>query len=37
LVRFPPPLEIKEADGTYALADDGPVEQWWYQFVPRTV
>ncbi len=37
LVRFPPPLEVEERDGTYVLDDDGPVELWRYVFVPRTV
>jgi hypothetical protein len=34
LVTFPPPLEFAERDGMYVLVDDGPPEQWWYQFVP---
>ena len=37
LVRYPPPLEIVERDGIYVLVDDGPPEQWWYQFVPNTL
>lgn len=37
LVRFPPPLEIDEPDGLYVLVDDGPPEQWRYQFVPNEV
>jgi hypothetical protein len=36
LVRFPPPLEIEEADGTYVLVDDGPVAHWSYEFIPRS-
>ena len=34
LVRFPPPLEIEEPDGTYVLVDDGPPQHWRYDFVP---
>ncbi len=33
LVRFPPPLEIEENDGTYVLVDEGPPEVWRYDFV----
>ncbi len=36
LVRYPPPLEIDERDGQYVLVDDGPPEQWHYQFVGRS-
>ena len=36
LVTYPPPLEISERDGLYVLVDDGPRDQWSYQFVPRT-
>jgi hypothetical protein len=36
LERFPPPLEVEEADGTYVLVDDGPPERWRYLFVPHT-
>jgi hypothetical protein len=35
LERFPPRLEIEEADGTYVLVDDGPRASWRYVFVPR--
>jgi len=35
LVRYPPPVEVVETEGLYVLVDDGPPEQWWYQFVPR--
>jgi hypothetical protein len=35
LVRYPPPLEIDERDGLYVLVDDGPPEQWRYDFVPH--
>ena len=35
LVRYPPPLEVEETEGLYVLVDDGPPDQWWYQFVPR--
>lgn len=34
---FPPPVEVIERDGIYVLVDDGPPEQWWYQFVPNTL
>ncbi len=34
LVRYPPPLEIEEPDGIYALVDEGPPESWYYAFVP---
>jgi hypothetical protein len=27
-------LEIQERGGLYVLFDDGPVEEWAYQFVP---
>lgn len=30
---YPLPLEIDVEGGTYVLVDDGPVEQWHYQFV----
>lgn len=33
LVRYPPPLEIEERHGVYVLIDDGPPEQWRYDFV----
>jgi hypothetical protein len=32
--RYPPPLEITVAGGTYVLVDDGPPETWSYDFVP---
>ena len=35
LERWPPPLEVQEADGLYVLDDDGPLEEWRYVFVPR--
>ena len=35
LERWPPPLEVQEADGLYVLEDDGPPEEWRYLFVPR--
>lgn len=35
LVRYPPPLEIDEDDGTYVLVDDGAPERRRYDFVPR--
>ena len=32
-VHFPPPLEIPvDGGGMYVLIDDGPVEQWRYEF-----
>ena len=34
LERYPPPLEVEERGGIYVLVDDGPPEQWWYEFVP---
>jgi hypothetical protein len=30
---YPSPLEIEVDGGTYVLLDDGPIEQWHYQFV----
>jgi hypothetical protein len=33
LERYPPPLEVEERDGMYVLVDEGPPEQWWYEFV----
>lgn len=35
LERFPPAFEIPTDDGTYVLVDDGPPEQWRYEYVPR--
>lgn len=35
LVRYPPPVEIAERDGTYVLVDDGPPETWRYELVRR--
>jgi hypothetical protein len=35
LETFPPRLEIEERDGMYVLIDDGPRDDWRYQFVPR--
>jgi hypothetical protein len=35
LERWPPALEVEEADGLYVLDDSGPVEDWRYVFVPR--
>jgi hypothetical protein len=32
--RFPPPVEIEVEGGMYVLVDDGPPEQWHYDFVP---
>jgi hypothetical protein len=36
LERYPPPLEVEEQGGIYVLVDEGPPEQWWYEFVPDT-
>jgi len=33
LVVYPPPLEVPMRDGVYVLLDDGPVEEWCYEFV----
>jgi hypothetical protein len=33
VVQFPPPLEVEVDGGIYVLVDDGPPEQWRYQFV----
>ncbi|MCU1368245.1 MAG: hypothetical protein JWL72_250 [Ilumatobacteraceae bacterium] len=30
---YPPPFEIDVEGGSYVLVDDGPVEQWHYQFI----
>jgi hypothetical protein len=35
LERFPPRLEVEEAEGTYVLVDEGPRDTWRYVFVPR--
>jgi hypothetical protein len=35
LERWPPPVEVLEADGLYVLVDDGPPTEWRYLFVPR--
>lgn len=32
---FPPPVEVEERDGVYVLVDDGPPQQWVYEFVPH--
>ena len=32
-VHFPPPLELSANGGVYVLVDDGPPEQWRYEFV----
>ena len=32
-VRFPPSPEISVDGGLYVLVDDGPPEQWRYEFV----
>jgi hypothetical protein len=32
---FPPRLEIAEKGDLYLLDDDGPLEEWLYQFVPN--
>jgi hypothetical protein len=32
-IVYPPPLEIGVEGGTYVLVEDGPVEQWRYQFI----
>ena len=34
LETFPPLLEIEEEGGLYVLVDDGPPEEWTYQFLP---
>jgi hypothetical protein len=36
LVRYPPPVEIDELDGTYVLVDGGSPEQWRYEFISRS-
>ena len=33
LETFPPMIEIQENGGLYVLVDDGPPEEWVYQFV----
>jgi hypothetical protein len=33
-VTYPPPLELAAAGGIYVLVDEGPAEEWRYQFVP---
>jgi hypothetical protein len=33
LVQYPPPHEIAERGGLYVLVDDGPPEQWRYEFI----
>jgi hypothetical protein len=33
LVVYPPPLEIVDREGVYVLVDDGPPEQWRYDFI----
>jgi hypothetical protein len=36
LETFPPRLEIQEKTGLYVLVNEGPLDAWSYQFVPRT-
>ena len=33
LETFPPRMEIRERHGLYVLVDDGPIDDWSYQFV----
>ena len=33
LVYYPPPLEVPERGGMYVLVDDGPAEDWRYDWV----
>ena len=33
--RFPPPIELAADGGIYVLVDDGPAEDWRYEFVQR--
>ena len=35
LVDYPPPLEVEERGGMYILVDDGPPEQWRYDWLPE--
>jgi hypothetical protein len=35
LETFPPRLEIEEKGGLYVLLDEGPIEDWKYQFLPH--
>lgn len=37
LVHYPPPVEIDERGGVYVLVDDGPPDEWRYEFVPDDV
>jgi hypothetical protein len=30
---YPPPLEIAVDGGLYVLVDDGPADEWRYQFI----
>jgi hypothetical protein len=30
---YPPPCEIDVVGGTYVLVDDGPIEEWRYEFI----
>jgi len=32
---YPPPTEIDIDDGLYVLVDDGAIDGWCYEFVPR--
>jgi hypothetical protein len=34
LERFPPAVEVRERGGMYVLVDDGPPEEWCYEFIP---
>ena len=36
LTTCPPPFEVEESEGMYVLVDDGPIEQWYYVFEPRS-
>ncbi len=33
LETFPPRLEIEETGGLYVLIDEGPIDDWKYQFL----
>jgi hypothetical protein len=33
LVRYPPPVEVPDRGGVYVLVDDGPPEDWYYDWV----
>ena len=34
---WPPSVEVIEKTGMYVLVDDGPIPEWYYDFIPNEV